>query len=123
MALKLKMFPGTGAVTMVTSPSMMQGGDLGFTMVALKEKEKNYFATEVNKVFPDNDVVMYVHGGGGEKGWLNQAIRQSNYVVMDESSVPVWIQEMVPENKRYFINEDQTVVKIFETINQERANG
>ena len=121
MALKLKMFPGTGAVTMVTSPSMMQGGDIGFTLVDIREKEKNYFATEVNKVFPDDNVVMYMHGGGGEKGWLIKAISESKYVILNQSTVPLWVEEIVPEIKRYYINPEQTVVDIFETITKERT--
>ena len=122
MALKLKMFDSTGMVTIVSPPSMMQGGEIGFTLVDIREKEKNYFTTEVHKVFPDDNVVMYMHGGAGEKGWLTKAISESKYVILDQSTVPLWVEEIVPENKRYYVNPEQTIVNIFETITKERTS-
>ncbi len=114
--MKLKMFDSTGMVTLVSPPSMMKGGDTGFTLVNIKEKEKNYFAKEVHKVFPDDNVVMYMPGSAKEKGWLTTAIRESKYVILDQSTVPLWIEEIVPENKRYYVNQEQSIVNIFETI-------
>ena len=113
--MRLKIFDSTGLVTLGSPPSMMKGGEIGFTFVNIKEKEKNYFAKEVNKVFPDDNVVMYMPGGA-EKSWLTQAISESKYVLLDQSTVPLWIEEMVPENKRYYVNQEQSVVNIFEKI-------
>ncbi len=110
------MFDSTGMVTLVSPPSMMKGGNIGFTLVNIKEKEKNYFAKEINKIFPDDNVVMYMPGGAEQKGWLTQAISESKYVILNQSSVPVWIEEIVPENKRYYVNQEQSIVNIFETI-------
>jgi hypothetical protein len=118
MALNLKMFDSIGSVTLVSPPSMMQGREIGFTLVNLQEKEKNHFATEVNKVFPNDNVVMYMHNGVGEKGWLFKAISESKHVVMNRTNVPAWIEEMVPERKQHFIDADQTIGSIFETIKQ-----
>jgi hypothetical protein len=41
---------------------------------------------------------------------------------MDQSTVPLWIEEMVPENKRYYVNQEQSVVNIFETIKARKLN-
>ena len=115
------MFDSTGMVTLVSPPSMMKGGNIGFTLVNIKEKEKNYFAKEVNKVFRDDNVVMYMPGGA-EKYWLTKSISESKYVILDQSTVPLWIEEMVPENKRYYVNQGQSVVNIFETIKARKLN-
>ncbi len=119
--MRLKMFDSTGMVTLVSPPSMMKGGNIGFTLVNIKEKEKNYFAKEIHKVFPDDNVVMYMPGGA-EKDWLTKAISESKYVILDQSTVPLWIEEMVPENKRYYVNQEQSVVNIFETIKARKLN-
>ena len=41
MALNLKMFDTLGALTVVTPPSMMNPEKLSFTIINLREKEKN----------------------------------------------------------------------------------
>ena len=61
--MRLKIFDSTGMVTLVSPPSMMKGGNIGFTLVNIKEKEKNYFAKEVNKVFPDGIARDLISGG------------------------------------------------------------
>ena len=43
MALKMKMFDTLGMVTLVTPPSMMNPEKISFTLINLKEKEKNHF--------------------------------------------------------------------------------
>ena len=48
MALKLKMFDTLGMVTLVTPPSMMNPEKISFTLISLKEKEKNHFAIQLN---------------------------------------------------------------------------
>ena len=42
MALKMKMFDTLGMVTLVTPPSMMNPEKISFTLINLKEKEKNH---------------------------------------------------------------------------------
>ena len=120
MALNLKMFDTLGMVTLVTPPSMMQGGELGFTLVNLREKEKNYFATQLNKVFPNDNVVVYIYDIVGEKAWLFKAISESKYVMLGNDA-PVWVHEIIPEKKRYIVSTEQTLENTFENINKERS--
>ena len=119
MPLKLKMFDTLGMVTLVTPPSMMNGEDVSFTLINLKEKEKNHFAIQLNKIFPKDNVVVYLYDGVGEKGWLFQAINKCKFVVMDRRNVPIWAEEMVPDKKKYFIDAEQTVEQVFENIQKE----
>ena len=116
MSLNLKMFDTLGMVTLVTPPSMMNPEKISFTLINLKEKEKNHFATQLNRVFPNDNVVVYIYEGSGEKGWLHQAISKSKYVMVD-NNMPIWIGEMIPENKLHVITEEQSVEQAFENIN------
>ena len=49
MGLNLKMFDTLGALTVVTPPSMMNPEKLSFTIINLREKEKNHFAKATDK--------------------------------------------------------------------------
>ena len=118
MALKLKMFDTLGAVTLVTPPSMMNPEKISFTLINLREKEKNHFATELNKVFPEDNVVVYIYDIAGQKGWLNQALSKSKYVVIDQTNLPVWVEEMIPESKKHIITAEHTVEDAFKNISE-----
>ena len=119
MALKLKMFDTLGMVTLVTPPSMMNPGEISFTLVDLKEEEKNHFATELNKLYPNDNVTVYIYETSGDNGWLRQAMTKSKYVLM-KKDVPIWIEEMASDAKTYYVSEEQTVKQTFEKINEER---
>jgi len=118
MTLHMKMFDTLGMVTLVTPPSMMNSEKISFTLINLKEKEKNHFAKQLNKVFPNDNVTVYLYNATGQTGWLKQAISKSKYVMLDRTDAPVWIEELVPENKLYLVTKDQTIENTFENINK-----
>ena len=120
MALNLKMFKTLGTMTVVTPPSMMNPEKLSFTIVNLQEKEKNHFAKELNKLFPNDNVTVYIYDNPGYQSWLEQAITKSNYVIMEKDKVPIWIEEMAPEKKTYYVSKEQTIEQTFQIINKER---
>ena len=116
MGLALKMFDTLGIVTVVTAPSMIVPDKISFILINLEEKEKNEFAKAINKVFPKDNIVVFIYNETGNEAWLEQAISRSKYVLMDKDKSPIWISEMVPEKKTYGISEQQSVEQVFETI-------
>ena len=121
MALKLKMFETLGMVTLVTPPSMMNPEKISFTLINLKEKEKNHFAIQINKCFPNDNIVVYIMEGQ-DNAWLKQAMSKSKYVIVDKASVPIWIEEQESNKEKiFYVSEENTVEQTFETI-QKRAN-
>jgi len=121
MALKLKMFKTLGMVTLVTPPSMMNPEKISFTLINLKEKEKNHFAIQINKYFPNDNIVDYIMEGQ-DNGWLKTAMSKSKYVIVDKASVPIWIEEQESNKEKiFYVSEENTVEQTFETI-QKRAN-
>ena len=115
MALKIKMFDTLGMITVVTPPSMMNPEKISFTLINLKEKEKNHFAIQLNKCFPNDNIVVYIMEGE-DNGWLKQAMTKSKYVIVDKASVPIWIEEHLKSEKIHYVSETQTGEQIFENI-------
>jgi len=118
MGLNLKMFDTMGMVTVVTPPSMMNPEKISFTLINLKEKEKNHFASQLNKYFPNDNIVVYIMQGE-DNGWLRQAMTKSKYVLVDKASVPIWIEEHLTAQKIHYVSEEQTIEQTFEKINKE----
>ena len=122
MGLALKMFDTLGIVTLVTAPSMILPDKISFTLINLEEKEKNEFAKAINKVFPQDNIVVFIYNETGNEAWLETAISRSRYVPMDSDKSPIWVNEMAPENKTYFISQQQSVQQVFETISKKITN-
>ena len=122
MGLALKMFDTLGLVTIVTHPSMIVPEKISFTLINMEEKEKNQFAKAINKLFPKDNITIYMYNGSDNQHWLENAISRSKYVLMDKDKSPIWIDEMAPENKTYGISEQQSVEQVFETINNKIKN-
>ncbi len=120
MALNLKMFKTLGTMTVVTPPSMMNPDNLTFTIINLREKEKNQFAKELNKLFPDDNVTIFMYDHPGYEDWLKEAISKSNYIIMEKAKAPIWIEEIAPEKKTYYVSEGQTIEQTFQIIHTER---
>tara|TARA_A100001391_G_scaffold121316_1_gene82655 strand:+ start:816 stop:1187 length:372 start_codon:yes stop_codon:yes gene_type:complete len=118
MALNLKMFDTLGMMTVVTPPSMMNPEKLSFTIINLREKEKNHFAKELNTLFPNDNITVYIYDNPGYQDWLEQAITKSKYIIMEKDKAPIWIKEMAPENKTYYVSEEQTIEQTFKIINK-----
>jgi|TARA_B100001093_G_scaffold507468_1_gene568075 hypothetical protein len=121
MGLNLKMFDTLGTMTVVTPPSMMNPGKLSFTIINLKEKEKNHFAKQLNKLFPNDNITVYIYDNPGYQAWLEEAVTKSTYVIMDENKAPIWIKEMAPEKKTYYVSEERTIEQTFEVINKKES--
>tara|TARA_B100001769_G_C21891699_1_gene481804 strand:+ start:63 stop:434 length:372 start_codon:yes stop_codon:yes gene_type:complete len=121
MGLNLKMFDTLGALTVVTPPSMMNPEKLSFTIINLREKEKNHFAKALNKLFPNDNITVYMYDHPGYQDWLEQAITKSKYIIMEKDKAPIWIKEMAPENKTYYVSADQTIEQTFEIINKSES--
>jgi len=119
MGLNLKMFDTLGMITVVTPPSMMNPEKLSFTIINLKEKEKNHFAKELNTLFPNDNITVYIYDNIGNEEWLETAITKSKYVLMDKDKAPIWINEIAPNKKTYSISKEQTVEQTFETISKQ----
>jgi len=121
MGLNLKMFDTLGTMTVVTPPSMMNPTELSFTIINLREKEKNHFAKQLNKLFPNDNITIYVYDHPGYQDWLEQAITKSKYVIMEKDKAPIWIKEMAPENKTYYVSEDRSIEQTFDLINKKES--
>jgi len=101
---------------------MLNPEKISFTLIHLKEKEKNHFATQLNKVFPNDNCTVFIYDTVGNNGWLKQAISKSKYVIMEKDKAPLWIEELIPESKTYYISAEQTVEQTFQKINEERKD-
>jgi len=119
MALNMKILDTLGMVTLVTPPSMMNPEKISFTLINLKEKEKDQFAKHLNKIYPNDNIVVYICQKNAEKGWLSQAIGKSTYVIVDKTNLPIWINEALPIKKCYEVTAEQSIEKTFENINKE----
>ena len=116
MAFNLKMFDTMGAITLVTAPSMMNAGAISFFLINLKEEQKNQFATQLNEIFPNDNVVVYIYTSASTPGWINQATAQSKFIIVDITNLPIWINDLLPENKIHEFTGDQSVESIFQNI-------
>ena len=116
MGFNLKMFDTMGAITLVTAPSMMNPGEISFFLMNLKEEQKNQFAKQLNDLFPKDNVVVYIYTSASTAGWINQAKEKSKFIIVDKTNLPIWINELLPENKVHEFTGDQSVESIFQNI-------
>ena len=110
------MFHTLGIITLVAPPSMMAPEKLSFTIVNLREKEKYHFAKQLNMLFPNDDITVYIYDNPGYQAWLKEAVTKSKYVIMEKDKAPMWIQEIAPVKKTYYVSEEQTIEQTFEII-------
>ena len=118
----MKILDTLGMVTLVTPPSMMNPEKISFTLINLKEKEKDQFAKQLNKIYPNDNIVVYFCRKNIEKGWLSQAISKSTYVIVDKTNLPIWIDEALPIKKCYEVTAEQPIEETFEIFNTEAKN-
>ena len=119
MALNMKILDTLGMVTLVTPPSMMNPEKISFTLINLEEKEKDQFAKHLNKIYPNDNIVVYICRKNIEKDWLSQAIGKSTYVIVDKTNLPIWIDEVLPIKKCYEVTAEQSIEQTFKNINKE----
>tara|TARA_E500000318_G_C3545688_1_gene206595 strand:+ start:122 stop:490 length:369 start_codon:yes stop_codon:yes gene_type:complete len=122
MALNMKILDTLGMVTLVTPPSMINPEKIGFTLINLKEKEKDQFAKHLNKIYPNENIVVYICRKNIEKVWLSQAIRKSTYVIVDKTDLPIWIDEALPIKKCYEVTAERSIEETFKIFNTEANN-
>ena len=115
----MKILDTLGMITLVTPPSMMNPEKISFTLINLKEKEKDQFAKHLNKIYPNDNIEVYLCRKNMEKGWLSQAIGKSTYVIVDKTNLPIWIDEALPIKKCYEVTAEQSIEQTFENINKE----
>ena len=119
MALNMKILDTLGMITLVTPPSMMNPEKISFTLINLKENEKDQFAKHLNKIYPNDNIVVYICRKNIEKVWLTQAMEKSTYVIVDKTNLPIWIDEVLPVKKCYEVTAEQSIEQTFENINKE----
>ena len=122
MTMGLKIFNTPGMVTLVTPPSMANPEKISFTLINLKEKEKDQFAKHLNKLYPDDNIVVYICKKNIEKDWLLQAIRKSKYILVNKTDLPIWIDEELPIKKCYEVTAERSIEETFEIFNTEVKN-
>jgi len=118
----LKIFNTPGMVTLVTPPSMANPEKISFTLINLKEKEKDQFAKHLNKLYPDDNIVVYICKKNIEKDWLLQAIRKSKYILVNKTDLPIWIDEELPIKKCYEVTAERSIEETFEIFNTKVKN-
>ena len=117
MPYNIKMFDTLGAITLITPPSMMNPGAISFLLIDLKEEQKNQFAFRFGKIFPNDNISVYIYDSGWGKGnWIDQAVRKSRFIVIDKTNIPIFIDELLPTDNVYEYTAEQTVESIFENI-------
>jgi hypothetical protein len=122
MTMALKIFDTPGMITLVTPPNMMNPEKISFTLINLKEKEKDQFAKHLNKLYPNDNVVVYICKKNIEKGWLLQAMGKSTCVVVNKTDLPIWINEELPIKKCYEVTAERSIEETFEIFNTEVKN-
>lgn len=118
----MKILDTLGMVTLVTPPSMMNPEKISFTLINLKEKEKDQFAKHLNKLYPNDNVVVYICKKNIGKGWLLQAMGKSTCVVVNKTDLPIWINEELPIKKCYEVTAERSIEETFEIFNTEVKN-
>ena len=122
MTMALKIFDTPGMVTLVTPPNMMNPEKISFTLINLKEQEKDQFAKHLNKLYPNDNIVVHICKKNIEKGWLLQAMRKSTCVVVDKTNLPIWVNEELPIKKCYEVTAERSIEETFEIFNTEVKN-
>ena len=122
MTMSLKVFDTLGTITVVTPPSMINPGAISFCLVNLKEEQKNQFAMQLNKIFPNDNVTVFMYDDVNGKGpWLKQAGTKSRFIVMNKTNLPIFVEEALTDtsnatDKIYEVTKDNDVESIFNKI-------
>ena len=124
MTMSLKVFDTLGTITVVTPPSMVNPGAVSFCLVNLKEEQKNQFAIQLNKIFPNDNITVFIYDNVIGKGpWLRQASTKSRFIVVDKNNLPIFAEESLNEgpnsaDKIFEVSKDQNVESIFNKIKE-----
>tara|TARA_B100000214_G_C23700142_1_gene504885 strand:- start:173 stop:547 length:375 start_codon:yes stop_codon:yes gene_type:complete len=117
MAYNLKIFNTPGAITLVTPPSMINEGKISFLLINLKEEQKNQFAIQLNKLFPNDNIIVYIYDDLiSEAKWVKEASQRARFIVVDKTNLPIFVDEALEPNKVYEYTAEKSVESIFNDI-------
>ena len=123
MSLGLKVFDTLGTITVVTPPSMLNPHKISFCLINIKEKEQNQFATQLNKIFPEDNVTVFIYESThGDGPWIRQATTKCKFIVADKTDIPPFVEELLTDDKTYEVNGEQTVEQAFAKIKESKSN-
>ena len=118
MNMGIKVFDTLGTITVITPPSMVNPGKISFCLINLKEEQKDQFAIQLNKIFPEDNITLFMYDvGTGAGPWLKQAINKARFVVYDNTNLPLFVSELLPKDG-YEYNGEQSVEQIFNKIKE-----
>ena len=119
MSMGLKVFDTLGTITVVTPPSMMNPHKISFCLINLKEEQKNQFATQLNKLFPNDNITVFIYESvSGDGPWIKQATLKSKFIVADKKDLPPFVEELLSNDKTYEVNGERTVEQVFTEIKE-----
>ena len=120
MNMGIKVFDTLGTITVITPPSMINPHEISFCLINLKEEQKDQFATQLNKIFPEDNITVFMYDiGAGAGPWIKQAINKARFVVYDNTNLPLFVTELLPKDG-YEYNGDQSVEQIFTKIKESK---
>ena len=118
MNMGIKVFDTLGTITVITPPSMVNPGKISFCLINLKEEQKDQFAIQLNKIFPEDNITLFMYDvGTGAGPWIKQAINKARFVVYDNTHLPLFVSELLPKDG-YEYNGEQSVEQIFNKIKE-----
>ena len=118
MSMGLKVFDTLGTITVVTPPSMLNPHKISFCLINLKEEQKNQFATQLNKLFPNDNITVFIYESSGDGQWIKQATMKSKFIVADKKTLPPFVEELLSDDKTYEVNDEQSVEQAFTKIKE-----
>tara|TARA_B100000242_G_C43013368_1_gene471180 strand:+ start:564 stop:932 length:369 start_codon:yes stop_codon:yes gene_type:complete len=119
MSMGLKVFDTLGTITVVTPPSMLNPHKISFCLINLKEEQKNQFATQLNKLFPNDNITVFIYESvSGDGPWIKQATLKSKFIVADKKDLPPFVEELLSNDKTYEVNGERTVEQVFTEIKE-----
>ena len=120
MTMAIKMFETMGGVTIVTPPSMLNPEKISFAILNLREETINQFAIQLNKVFPNDIITVFVwNGAGATEGWLRQALEKARFVVKSQVPMPEFVKEELKKANVYEVTSEQSVEQTFQNIKKD----
>ena len=118
MSMGLKVFDTLGTITVVTPPSMLNPHKISFCLINLKEEQKNQFATQLNKLFPNDNITVFIYESSGDGPWIKQATMKSKFIVADKKDLPPFVEELLSDDKTYEVNGERSVEQVFTKIKE-----
>ena len=99
---------------------MINPHEISFCLINLKEEQKDQFAIQLNKIFPEDNITVFMYDiGAGAGPWIKQAINKARFVVYDNTNLPLFVTELLPKDG-YEYNGDQSVEQIFTKIKESK---